>query len=210
MGERLGIFDLDRVELDEHATRGLAALASTSLGSPVWKARKAAEARSLLALAHIAPRMQVLAMDASAALLAIVRLRVPVACLPPGLRSQTGRAELVIADHADLALRYPEELLRVPLPGYALVQVLEPRDVWHPNCSTDGSQRLCLGAKLPRGYPLREAVLTSYSALCLAAVTLDELDPAGVLNAEAARWWQAHATRIPLSRAAFLDPEERA
>jgi hypothetical protein len=209
MAERLGLHDLHRVQLGEHALRGLAALEAKSQGSPVWRARKAAEARSLLALEHIAPRMQVLAMDSATALLAIVRLQVPVACLPPAERARPD-AELTLADHADLALRYPEEVLRFPLPGYALVQILAPRHAWHPNVSADGAQRLCLGAKLPRGYPLREAVLTSYAALCLAAITLDELDPAGVLNAEAARWWQARATKIPLSQAAFLDSTEEA
>jgi hypothetical protein len=207
MRERFGLSDLDRVELPEHAMRALAAVAADNQGTPVWRARKAAEARSLFAIETIAPwRCRVHALDARTDLLAVVRLSVPVACLPPNARERPD-AELVIAKHADLALRYPEELLRNPLPGFAMVQIITPRHVWLPNCGTDATQRLCLGAKLQRGYPLSEALVTSYAALSLAAITLDELDPAGVLNVAAARWWQARMDRIPLTASAFLDPE---
>jgi hypothetical protein len=37
---------------------------------------------------------------------------------------------------------------------------------------------------------------------------IDERDPGGVFNAEAARWWQANVHRIPLSREPFLGEPE--
>ena len=38
------------------------------------------------------------------------------------------------------------------------------------------------------------------------SVMFDEQDPAGVLNADAARWWQQNRDRIPLSREPFIRP----
>jgi hypothetical protein len=49
-------------------------------------------------------------------------------------------------------------------------------------------------------------VLASYAALTLQSVMVDERDPAGVMNSEAARWWQANAGRIPLTTTPFLAP----
>jgi hypothetical protein len=57
---------------------------------------------------------------------------------------------------------------------------------------------------VPRGFPLREMVLASYAALTLQAISLDNMDPAGVLNRQAAVWWQANAQRIPLTTEPFL------
>ena len=93
------------------------------------------------------------------------------------------------------------------------------RKRWTPACSArwpnscQGSpgtplqsavQPLCLGANVARGFPLREAVLASYAALTLQTATIDDRDPAGIMNREAALWWQANAARAPLSRAPFL------
>jgi hypothetical protein len=49
-------------------------------------------------------------------------------------------------------------------------------------------------------------VLGSYAALTMQSVMFDELDPGGVMNGEAAHWWQANAGRIPLTTAPFLAP----
>jgi len=196
-----GLSDLDRVPLLPQQEEGLQRLREAALGTPAWRARKEIEARDLLALERIADRMEVLGLDVTTELRALVRLRAPVPCMPPGAR------DLVVKDQVDLALRYPEEILRSPLPGFAIVEILAPRDVYHANVATRGpSQRLCLGANVPRGYPLREAVLASYAALTLKSVMVDERDPAGVMNGEAARWWQANTARIPLTTAPFLAP----
>jgi hypothetical protein len=196
-----GLSDLERVPLLAQQEEGLQRVGEAALGTPEWRARKQCEAHDLLALERIADRMQVLALDAITELRALIRLRAPVPCMPPGAR------DLVVEDQVDLVLLYPEEILRGPLPGYAIVEILAPRNVYHANVASRGpSQRLCLGANVPRGYPLREAVLASYAALTLQSVMVDELDPAGVMNSEAARWWQANAGRIPLTTTPFLAP----
>ena len=197
-----GLSDLASVPLTSGHGRALRELASASQGSPAWRARMRSEGRDLFALSQIAERMTLIALDLRVALRAIVRLAVTVPCLPPGAD------ELVVVGEADLVLSYPEDILRGPLPGYALVQIAAPLHVIHPNVgwSGGGSQPLCMGSRVPRGLPVREAVLASYAALTLQAITFDMTDPAGVMNAEAVRFWQARADRIPLSREPFLGP----
>jgi hypothetical protein len=196
-----GLSDLDRVPLLQQQEERLRRLRESSLGPPPWRARKESEVRDLLALEQIADRMTVLGIDWTTELRALVRLCAPVPCMPPGAR------DLVVADEVDLALLYPEQIIRGPLPGYSIVEILSPRHVQHANVSTGGpSQRLCLGVNVPRGYPLREAVLASYAALTMQCVMVDEQDPAGVMNGEAARWWQANPDRIPLTTKPFLAP----
>ncbi len=196
--QEYGLSSLPEVPLPPERQHLLRGLCEMSQGSPTWRARKSAEARDLLALETIAPRLVIVALDLTTELLAIVRMQVTVPCLPA-----TG--ELVVVGQVDLALRYPEEILRGPLPGYALVEIPTPRRVWHPNISVDQAQRLCLGANVPRGYPVREAVLGSYAALTLQSITLDGSDPAGIMNGAALEYWNDHRSRIPLSKAAFLD-----
>jgi hypothetical protein len=194
-----GLANLGDVVLPSEQEAELRRLCEASLGPPMWRARKQAEARDLLALAQITPRMTLLALTAITDLRAVVRLRTPVPCLPPGAD------DLCVEDEVDLGIAYPEEILRVPLPGYALVEILAPRHIHHPNVGARGSsQRMCLGAQVPRGYPLREAMCATYAALTLQSVMLDERDPAGVMNFDAAKWWQLNAQRIPLSAAPFL------
>ena len=65
-------------------------------------------------------------------------------------------------------------------------------------------QRLCLGARIPRGLPLREVLLMSHAALTLQSIQVDERDAAGVLNFPAAKFWQQRPERMPLSRVPFL------
>ena len=195
------------VELSPAHAHQLHLASAESLGSPEWRARKQVEVRDILALSQIGERLNVLALEAKSELMTIVRLRAPVPCLPPGA------ADIVLADACDLLLRYPEELMHEPIPGYAMVRILKPRHVYLPNVSSQEvmpgePQALCLGANIPRGLPLREAVLASYAAFTLQAITLDEADPAGVMNRAAAEHWQINSQRIPLSREAFLSPLE--
>ena len=91
-----------------------------------------------------------------------------------------------------------------PLAGYAVVELLLPRDVHLPIVAPGLSQKLCLGANVPRNFPLREAVLATYAALTMQAVTVDERDTAGLMNPTAGLWWQVNASRIPLSTEPFL------
>jgi hypothetical protein len=194
-----GLSTLASVELTPERQKTLDHMASRVQGSAVWRARKLAELRDLLALEQIAQRLHILGLQPATEFLVLVRLQVTVPCLGP-------QGQLVVEGSVDLALRYPEAILRGPLPGHALVGIPRPRNVWHPNVSADGAQRVCLGSNVPRGLSLREAVLGTYAALTLQSITLDRGDPAGVMNSRAIEFWNEHAARIPLSTDPFLGP----
>ena len=174
----------------------------TAAGVAPWRERKKIEAKRLLALAERAgdQRMDVLIMNLSADFRAVVRLIVPVPMEPgPDGVLHTGPA-------AVLGIQYPRMALTVPVPGFSFVSLLEPgRGAFHPNIGRVRGQ-LCLGNELPPGIPVTELVLLSYGLLSLQSIMLDPDDPLGVMNAEAARWWQCHTNQIPLSREAFLMP----
>ena len=85
--------------------------------------------------------------------------------------------------------------------------ILAPANVWHANVSAEiPGQPLCLGESLPVGPRSVEIILSSYGALSMQTVMTDEADPVGVMNIEAAKWWQQNAQLIPLSDTAFLEP----
>jgi hypothetical protein len=190
--------DLDSVVLDPPRAARFAALEELCRGAAPWRLRKLAEARSLLSLEQIAPRLAVLDLDVRTEWRALVRLRCAVPCRPDGVGA------LVVVSEAALAIQWPEAALRMPLPGYAFVGVAHPRGLWHGNVSADLAQRLCLGPTLPPCTPVREIVIAAYGALTMQTVRLDPRDPAGVMNAEAARWWLEHADRVPLTDEPFL------
>jgi hypothetical protein len=194
---RLGLADLEAVVLDARARALLADAAKGADGHRAWRERKCAEARDLLALAAIAGRMRVERLGLAGDLCAIVRLRAPVPV-------RDGDA-VAVAPAAVLGLRYPVEATLRALKGTEFVVVLAPRFVFHPNVAP-GPQVLCTG-RLPIGVPATEIVMLAYRALTLQACALDAEDPAGVLNPDAARYWQQHAARLPLTRAAFLEAE---
>lgn len=200
-GERhFGLHDLGEVPLLPQQEQALERMREVSLGPPVWRARKEAEVRELFALENIAQRMTIRAIDPTTELLVAIGLEAEVPCMPPGA------SKLEVASEVELAFSYPEAILRGPLPGPALVHIVSPRHVHHANVgSIRGMQPLCLGASIPRGFPLREAILACYAALTMQTVTIDEYDPAGVMRAEIARWWQANRELIPLSREPFLE-----
>jgi hypothetical protein len=191
---------LGEVALSPENQRRLDAAAATSGGPPLWRARKLAEARDLLALSQIAGRLTVQALDLDEALRVLLHLRVPVPCLDAQRRFEA-------APLAVLGLTYRQEALRQQLPGYAFVQVLLPQNPWHANIAMDRGRPLCLGTQLPAGIRCKELVLMAYGALSMQTVQIDEMDVAGVLNVEAARWWQQNTHRIPLTRTPFLAAE---
>lgn len=197
-----GLLALGEVELNG-ANRGLLEAAmSTCGGSRVWRHRKRAEARDLLALSQLAPRFVVQTLDLRESLRAVALLRVPVPCLPDP------RGQLRLASHALLGIRYPQEAIRQPMPGPAFVQLLAPANAWHPNVSPPPQQLVCLGSMLPAGVLAKELVLLTYGGLSMQTVTTDERDPARVFNSAAARWWQRNFDKIPLTEAAFLSPDD--
>jgi hypothetical protein len=191
------------VELTAHNQAWLDAVAREAGGPSHWRIRKQAETRNLLALGQITPprRMRIDLLDLSEALRVRLLLWVPVPLQPED------NGPLPLADRALLGITYPPEALVEALPGYAFVQILAPARVFHPNAATHPIQALCLGAQLPPGIRLTELILLSYGALSMQTVMLDERDPAGILNHDAARWWQENLDRIPLTREPFLRAE---
>jgi len=194
-----GLSALAEVTLGASGRKMLDSAGRTCGGPKAWQNRKLAEAHDLFALAQIASRFTVEFLDLRESLRAITTLQAPVPCVPDA------GGNLRIAPRARLGIRYPEETLRLPLPGFSFVEILEPKGVWHANVSAEPVQMLCLGAQLPAGIQLKEIVLMTYGALVMATVMIDELDPAGVLNPGAARWWQPNIKMAPLTRESFLD-----
>jgi len=191
--------DLAHVTLAEPQAELLETAGGEAVGDRMWRERKLAEARDLLALTSLAPRMAVKDLSLTNDLRALVRLAMPVPC-------RFGGGDLVIAHGALLGIRYPREVLSRALPGPAFVQVLLPQGIFHPNVSEGPIQALCLGAQLPLGIRVTELVLMSYRALAMQEHTLDVRDPAGIFRADAARWWQRNTERIPLTQEPFLAP----
>jgi hypothetical protein len=197
-----GLAALASVALSAEAQRVLDEAMKGSGGPPVWRCRKQAEARELLALAQVAPRLKVGWIDLTADLRALLFLRVPVPC------RAAAAGDLVVVPQAVLGLTYPQEALRQPLPGYSFLQVLAPGDVWHANVAFGPVRPLCLGAALPANVRVKELVLMAYGALSMQTVQIDDQDAAGVMSPAAARWWQQNAALAPLSRAPFLSPDD--
>ena len=207
---RPGLWDLPSVVLPREQQEWLAGLARDFRGSPSWQRRKKAEIHDLLALAAIAPRLEVIPIDPRTALLARLVLRVPVPFRLDGIH------ELALAQRAHLVLHYPEEAMRMPLPGYAFVEIARPLGVFHPNVGgplttaaggmlRGGPQLLCLGAHVAPGTPVRELILATYQALGMMTYHVDPASGAGVMNREAAAWWAGNLARLPLTKEPFLE-----
>jgi hypothetical protein len=197
-----GLAGLPEVRLSAEHQRMLDEAVGRAGGPPVWRRRKQAEARDLLALAQLAPRLKVGWIDLGVDLRALLFLRSPVPCRPGGA------GDLVVEPQAVLGLTYPEEALRQAMPGYSFLQVLAPADVWHANVAFGPVRPLCLGGALPAGVRVKELVLMAYGALSMQTVQIDEQDAAGVLNGAAALWWQQNTAHAPLSRAPFLSSDD--
>ncbi len=195
-----GLLDLDRVALDARSAAVLAATEKSCGGAPPWRQRKLAELLAFLRLAILSQRLRVIHADLELDLRIVFALRAPVPCAPDA------EGRLRLAPHALLGLRYPETAVRLPQPGYAFVQILDPPDVFHSNVAL-GTQQLCLGAHLNPAIRLTELVLLTYGALTLQTISLDVLDPAGVLNPPAALFFQEHPESVPLTREPFLNLE---
>jgi hypothetical protein len=194
-----GLSALEKVQLNHANRQMLKSSLSSCAGPAVWRNRKSAEAHDLLALSELAGRLKVEYLDLQESLRALVVMRVPTPCLP----DSEGRLRIV--PQTRLGINYPEEALRLPLPGFALVEIIHPLQVWHANVSPQGPQMLCLGAQLPAGIQLKDIILMTYGAISMQTVMIDEMDFAGVLNPDAARWWQQNIHRLPLSKEAFMD-----
>lgn len=196
-----GLAALHEVLLTKENESRLQALMAEARGPAVWKRRKQAEARELLALSQIAPRMHLDHLDLTEALRTVIFLRTPVAGRPKD------NGELPLADMAVLGIEYRPEFLTQPTPGYSYVQILSPLDLWYPNVVSRPppmGQPLCLGVQLPAGIRLRELIVMSYAALTMQAFNVKVMEINGVFNVEAARWWEQNLERVPLSKIPFL------
>jgi hypothetical protein len=192
--------DLASVELNAGNRLLLEQACADSGGDAAWRARKRREAHELLALSEAAPlgRLFVQGLDLRESFRALVAMGVPTPTQP------NANNELPIAPVALFGLTCPQEAVRQMLPGPAFVQILAPTNVWLPQVRQP-DQPLCLGVKLPAGIRVRSLILMTYGALSMQSIQIDEFDPAGVFNVEAARWWQQNGHRIPLTRKAFLE-----
>jgi len=193
--------DRETADLEPRLEAMLSAAAAANHGHAVWRARKLAEAEDLVAMARRAHRIVLEALDLGTSLRAVVRLTTPVPLLPRA-------GALVTADRAVLGIRYPQEALLRRLPGTAFVQILYPAAVWLANAAAGPFQVLCLGVDLPIGIRVTELVHLAYRALSVQEIQPDERDRAGVLNVEAARWWQQNRGLAPLTRAPLFAPLE--
>ena len=198
-----GLSRLGKVELEgrflEHYDRGIAKCHNAGF----YENRMKVEFRDYLALAQVSGRIDPLdvSFEGTFRLHFLLRARFP-------LKNSAG--EVVVADRAALVLHYPESAVRESLKGTEFVRILGA-NAFHPNISVADSilpfQALCLGPSVLQATRIRELILTSYGLLTLQSHTMDPLDPAGVLNAEAAEYWQQNCHRIPLSNEPFVLPK---
>lgn len=180
----------------------LAAASALAGGSAPWRNRKRAEAADLVAFGRrAARRFEVASFDLRTDLRAIVRIRTPVPLREGG--------QITIGTSALLGLMLPEEFMTRPVSGTGAVCVLFPaHSVQHGNIAPVPGQPMCLGSALPPGIPLRELVVMAWSALSLQpGFVVEARDPAGVLNPEAAAFWDGERANLPLlNDRSFLNP----
>lgn len=201
---RPGLATLHEIMLTPISRARLDMASADNRGDGPWRARKTSEARKLLALEQLAgpTRMQVRSLDLEQDLRAAVWLDVPVAMTP----SPDGTLNVV--QGAVVGIVYPRVILTMPLPGFALVSLVEPAaGAYYPNLGASRGQRLCLGESLPVGIPVSELVLLAHGLLTMQSIMLDPADGAGVMHVEAAHYWAANKDRIPLTRKPFLEPD---
>ncbi len=198
---RPGLASLNEVPLSSLNQRRLEQVSAELGGEAPWRDRKKSEARQLLALEQLAgsSRMRVTSLDVEQDLRAAVWLDVPVAMTP------APDGTLNVVRGAVIGIVYPQVILSMPLPGFALVCLVEPASgAYYPNVGASRGQRMCLGATLPVGIPVSELVLLSYGLLTGQTVMLDTSDSAGVMHVDAAHYWSANQDKMPLSSTPFL------
>ncbi len=193
-----GLAGLDAVPLTPHHRAGINLLGLHCGGSQRLQHRKLTEAARLFALEQVSSRFRIAEMRLTDGLQVRFALDVPVPCMP----DQNGR--LVVQSPAILAMDYCDEAFDSPQPGTSFIAVLQPRAVHHPNVAVHPLQPLCLGPILPAGIRATELVIMTYQALAMQNLNVDELSAEGVLNDQAAIWWQQNLDKVPLTREPFL------
>ena len=207
MNNPVSLSSLATVALDASYTPILESAGRRMSGDPVWRRRKLSELRQFLALVQILPqRLKLLFMDVeSDAMRLVVALHCPVPLRP----RNGGPLRRADGDAAVLGIIYPREVLLGPLPGTRFIEILQPSDVFHPNVRGDRPQVMCMGATLPRGFPLTELLVLAYASLSCQQITVDRRDHAGILNVEASGWYEANPGTVPLTREPFFFRSEK-
>lgn len=196
---------------DHHAAL-LKRAAISNGGSRDWRQFKEASAREILELAERTQRMDVLAISLEGDFRLAYEISMPVPRVP-----KDGR--LRIGNRALFDLMYQENWRWESPPSFLPLSVLQPDDVFHPNCRPAATPPIdlpirmpllsramvCLGQLPPCTAP-KEIVLLGYFALTLQDRILDEFDPAGVFNPEASQYYRDHPEHLPLTSAGLLDP----
>jgi hypothetical protein len=198
---RVGLDGLRDFELSDRGTAMLDQAIGHCTGPARWQSRKIAEAREILALAEMAPpgRMSVEYLDVASEIRAACRMQVPA----PWRRED---GEVCISNSATLGMVYPERAVTQQIPGFGFIELMLPRPVFHPSIAAQAGipQLICLG-QLPAGMRCTDLLLLAYGALSMQTVQFDERDRLGVMNIEAAKYWQQRSREVPLSRTAFLE-----
>src|SRR5262245_4702221 len=124
--------------------RGIYEMVTPGAGGPEpWRRRKLAAAHELLALTQVSGRMTIQYLDLAGPFRAVFTLRVPVPCREGGV------GPFRVAPAAVVGLTYRQEAVLTAQPGYSFAEVLQPRDVFHPNVAPSyqppGAQVICLG-----------------------------------------------------------------
>ena len=181
-------------------------VAPGAAGPEPWRRRKLGAAHELLALAQISRRMTIQYLDLTDAIRAVFVLKVPVPC------RRGGAGPFLVAPAAVIGLTYRSEAMVSAQPGHSFAEILQPRDVFHPNVAPSyqppGAQILCLGPKLPASIRIVDLVLMIYTAICLQSVNYSFTDSAGLLNQSAGLFLEANPARVPLTREPFLPIKE--
>jgi hypothetical protein len=191
---------LDEVLLSKRRQDMLDEVTKTMQGPHFWKARKQEEARELLALEQISQgRFEVKEIDAAESLRAIILMKVPVPLRPDN------DEKLKLAEEVILGLTYRKEAVILPQPGFSFVQIFSPNNLWHANIGgPEHGQPLCLGLRLPAAIQIKDILLMTYGALSMQTIMINEMDQAGVLNPNAAKFWQQNMDKIPLTSEPFI------
>ena len=168
-------------------------------GGRAWRAWKAGQLEEVMQdLAFASPRIELLHIELTGDLKLVYGVEMPVPLAPTN-------GVLELANAAVFRLAFRESWTWESPPGWGPLSVLAPQPIWHPNVAPDLKGVICLGA-LPPNTNLKEIILLGYYTLTLQETTLDELDPAGVLNSAACDYYRSHPEYLPLCGEGLLEP----
>ncbi len=168
-------------------------------GGRAWRAWKTGQLEEVMKdLAFASPRIELLHIELTGDLELVYGVEMPVPLAPT-------KGVLELANAAVFRLAFRESWTWESPPGWGPLAVLAPQPIWHPNVAPDLKGVICLGA-LPPNTNLKEIILLGYYTLTLQETTLDELDPAGVLNSAACDYYRSHPEYLPLCGEGLLEP----